>query len=171
MTLQEFLAVPPDQVECNVPKFNSGVMKNTTYTVQLEIPIKGYCYSSSKRYTEFQGFYDSLTLRYQNLNFPAFPSKFQVINKEESRKRFFETLCRTVIKLAIAHQEIKNDLMKLLFEFVHVGGGGVETYSEPTSKKEAPTCDSTYDNSSQFDKNSVTTLSTIGPRGDDKVSK
>lgn len=130
ITLQQFLKISPDDIDISVTKINSNIFMKTTYEVTLSISSESTnlyidC-AVQKRYTEFQGFYDSLTYRYQNLNFPQFPSKFQIIKKEESRKKFFDSLLRTVLKLASAHPEIKKELLKLLYEFVIEKNHGLE---------------------------------------------
>ena len=122
ITLQDFLKVPTDKVEISVSRFITNFLTKTVYECVLLIDDEDANLSLKctvqKRYTEFQGFYDSLTYRYQNLKFPPFPSKFQIVKQKESRKKFFDSLLKTVIKLAEAHPEIKKELLKLLFEFV-----------------------------------------------------
>jgi predicted DNA-binding protein YlxM (UPF0122 family) len=117
LTLSEFLHLDPKDIDLAVTKFNSNILL-TTYEIELKIPSKELNIIIQKRYTEFQGFYDSLTIRYQNLTFPEFPSKFQLINKNEKRKKFFDNLLKTVQQLACSHTQIKKDLMKLIYEFV-----------------------------------------------------
>lgn len=130
LSLVEFLKIPVEEIDLNVKKFNSNVFGKTTYEVSLNFEgeisnsldlLKDY--TVQKRYTEFQGFYDSLTYRYQNINFPSFPSKFQILNQKESRRKFFDSLLKTVLKLAVGHKEIRKELMKLLHEFFFRQGG------------------------------------------------
>jgi hypothetical protein len=128
ISLQEFLQIPTDRMNISVSKFITNFLTKTVYECLLIIDFEegniSIESSIQKRYTEFQGFYDSLTYRYQNLAFPTFPSKFQIINQKESRKKFFDSLLKTVVKLAEAHPEIKKELLKLLYEFIF--GTGVE---------------------------------------------
>lgn len=139
ISLQDFLRVPTDRMNISVSKFISNFLSKTLYecllvldfeegNILLECMIK-------KRYTEFQGFYDSLTYRYQNLKFPSFPSKFQIRKKEEFRKNFFDSLLKSVIKLAEAHPEIKKELLKLLYEFMFGAGVEVKTPSPEIIKQ------------------------------------
>jgi hypothetical protein len=134
-SLKEFLLLDPEEIDINVTKVCSNLFMTTTYEVVLEIFQQNITCTVHKRYTEFQGFYDSLTFRYQNLQFPEFPSKFQVLKKEETRKKFFESLVKTVVKLASTHQEIKKELMKLLYEFIF--GQSLGNVASVEIKKEA----------------------------------
>jgi len=124
LSFDEFLKIPAEHVHIAVPKFNSNIFGITTYEVLISFDekiskssdlIKDYVIQ--KRYTEFQGFYDSLKIRYQNINFPNFPSKFQLVNKNESRRKFFDSLLKTVLKLAIGHIEIRKEIMKVIYDF------------------------------------------------------
>jgi len=123
--LEDFMKIPVEQMDICVKAVNSNIFGKTTYQVCFTIDddilnsfdlLKEYVVN--KRYTEFQGFYDSLTFRYQNINFPTFPSKFQILNVKESRKKFFDSLLKTVLKLAVGHKEIRKELLKLLYEFI-----------------------------------------------------
>jgi hypothetical protein len=130
ISLQDFLKVSPEDMEISVAKFSTNIFVKVTYDVVLLIDsdienIHVDC-SVQKRYTEFQGFYDSLTYRYQNLKFPDFPSKFQLVNTKESRKKFFDSLLKTVLKLAAGHPEIKKELLKILYEFMWEKNGNIE---------------------------------------------
>jgi hypothetical protein len=130
ISLQEFLKIPTEDMEIEVGKFSNNIFVKTTYEVVLYISSEVAnlfveC-SVQKRYTEFQGLYDSLTYRYQNLTFPSFPSKFQLVNVKESRKKFFDSLLKTVLKLAAGHPEIKKELLKILYDFVMEKNGGIE---------------------------------------------
>jgi hypothetical protein len=133
LSLEEFMKIPVEQMDICVKKFNSNIFVKTTYEVSITFDgdilntldlLKEYLVH--KRYTEFQGFYDSLTYRYQNINFPTFPSKFQIVNVKESRRKFFDSLLKTVIKLAVGHKEIRKELLKLLYEFIFRQGSEVK---------------------------------------------
>jgi hypothetical protein len=124
LSFDEFSKIPAEHLHIAVPKFNSNIFGITTYEVLISFDekiskssdlIKDYIIQ--KRYTEFQGFYDSLKIRYQNINFPNFPSKFQLVHKNESRRKFFDSLLKTVLKLAIGHIEIKKEIMKVIYDF------------------------------------------------------
>lgn len=130
ISLQDFLKISPEDMEISVAKFSTNIFVKVTYEVVLLIDsdlsnIHLDC-SVQKRYTEFQGFYDSLTYRYQNLKFPDFPSKFQLVNTKESRKKFFDSLLKTVLKLAAGHPEIKKELLKILYEFMWEKNSSIE---------------------------------------------
>jgi hypothetical protein len=144
LSLSEFLQIDPKQLDIKVTRINSNILL-TTYDVELTVASKNIHFTSQKRYTEFQGFYDSLTIRYQNLSFPEFPSKFQLINKNEKRKLFFDSLLKTVQQLACSHSEIKKELLKLIYEFL-VGQSEVVKKSSFGSEM----------NNSSLDKSSLT---------------
>jgi hypothetical protein len=157
LSLSEFLQIDPKEIDVGVTKINSNILL-TTYEVELNVESKNIHFKSQKRYTEFQGFYDSLTIRYQNLNFPEFPSKFQLINKNEKRKLFFDNLLRTVQQLACSHNEIKKELLKLIYEFVLGGGQGSEGYVKKSSFNDNSSVNGRIDNS-ELDKSSCATVS------------
>jgi hypothetical protein len=148
LSLSEFLQIDPKDLEVGVTKFNSNILL-TTYEVSLDINAKDIHLVSQKRYTEFQGFYDSLTIRYQNLIFPEFPSKFQLINKKEKRKMFFDSLLKTVQQLACSHGEIKKDLLKLIYEFV------IGTSPPELVKRASCITEATMANNSNFETKSM----------------
>lgn len=135
LTLKEFIDLPITDIFIEILKYNSSLFVKTTYDISIEILSTKYNYVTSKRYTEFQGFYDSLSLRYKNLKFPTFPSKFQMLNKQEYRKQYFENLFSAVLSLANQHVEIRKDLMKLLFEFIYSGEKGIVKTKDNNDKR------------------------------------
>lgn len=157
LSLQEFLQIPSDEIDISVDKVHSSIVI-TTYEVILSIQSRDYTYAINKRYTEFQGFYDSLTIRYQNINIPAFPSKFDIFKKEEKRRKFFDSLLKTVVQLSQAHPEIKKELLKLLYEFIFSSHTGtvVETKSKiSTSNLSDTASNNSYDTQSVYSSKTV----------------
>lgn len=115
--VDQFTQLNPEDIEIGVNEFSGGVVK-TTYVIKCEIKSLGYAWTVHKRYTEFQGFYDFLTKRYQNIAFPSFPSKYQIFNKVEYRKKYFDSLLKIVLEIAKTHSEMKSEILKLLYDFV-----------------------------------------------------
>ena len=117
--LQNFVNIHIEDINIKIGKINSSIFHTTTYEVILIINTDyEYTYKVNKRYTEFQGLYDSLTLRYHNLTFPKFPSKTQVFHKEETRKNYFDSLLHDILMLSSMHKEIRKELLSIIYEFI-----------------------------------------------------
>lgn len=122
ISLQNFVNIPIENIKIKVGNINSSIFHTTTYEVVLIINSDyEYTYKVNKRYTEFQGLYDSLTLRYHNLTFPKFPSKTQVFHKEETRKKYFDSLLIGILILSSMHKEIRKELLSIIYEFIFKG--------------------------------------------------
>ena len=175
LNLKEFVSLPISDISIIILKYNSSIFVKTTYEISLEILSTNYNYITSKRYTEFQGFYDSLTLRYKNLKFPAFPSKFQMLNKQDFRKEYFEGLFQSVLQLAQQHSEIKKELLKLLYEFIFSGEKGTALIKDIKERKNSIDSYSTAPNLKvnldYFDSKSTNTSSSLIHKTEDKVIK
>lgn len=54
-----------------------------------------------KRYSEFEALYEVVRMNFKNidLNLDQFPSKFQVINREETRREYFELLLNRAVQV------------------------------------------------------------------------
>lgn len=116
---QDFLNLSIENINIKIGKINSSILHPTTYEIILVLEMDyEYTYKVSKRYTEFQGLYDSLTFRYHNINFEKFPSRTQIINKEETRKKFFENLLTNILILSAKYKEIKKELLSIIYEFI-----------------------------------------------------
>jgi len=119
VTLQNFVNIPIENMKIKIGNINSSIFHTTTYEVILIINTDyDYTYKVNKRYTEFQGLYDSLTYRYHNLTFPKFPSKNQVFHKEETRRKYFDTLLVDILILSSIHKEIRKELLSIIYEFI-----------------------------------------------------
>ena len=116
-SFNEFNSYEISDLKISVGKINESIL-TTTYEINLFISSKEQMYSVSKRYTEFHGLWDTVTEKYKNFNYPEFPSKIQIFNKNETRKKFFDVFLRTILNLGKKHPEIKRDIMKILFEFL-----------------------------------------------------
>jgi hypothetical protein len=152
-----------NKIDISVAKFSDNLFSKTTYEiimiVEQEAPLNSVEVLVQKRYTEFQGFYESLTYRYTNLKFPSFPSKYQLLNQKETRKKFFDSLLKTTLKLARAHSSIRKELLKLLYEFILDKENDtleIKNFQEKLKKENENFSNSGYfDNSSSMDKGSV----------------
>ncbi len=119
VTLEKFVKIPIENINIKIGNINSSIFHTTTYEVVLKIKMDyEYTYKVNKRYTEFQGLYDSLTYRYHNLTFPRFPSKTQVFHKEETRKKYFDNLLVDILMLSSVHKEIRKELLSIIYEFI-----------------------------------------------------
>lgn len=119
ISLQNFVNIPVENIKIKIGNINSSIFHTTTYEVILIINTDyEYTYKVNKRYTEFQGLYDSLTYRYHNLTFPKFPSKTQVFHKEETRKKYFDSLLVDILMLSSMHKEIRKELLSIIYEFI-----------------------------------------------------
>ena len=116
-SFNDFNTYEISDLNISVPKVNDSIL-TTTYEVSLYIISKELLYTVNKRYTEFAGLFDTITMRYKNFNFPEFPSKLQLFNKVETRKKYFDTFIRTVLHIGHNHKEIKKDIIKILYEFL-----------------------------------------------------
>lgn len=117
--LQEFINLPIENIKIKIGNINNSIFQATTYEIILILDMEyEYTYKVSKRYTEFQGLYDSLTYRYHNINFEKFPSKTQVFNKEDTRKKFFENLLSNILMLSAKYKEIRKELLSIIYEFI-----------------------------------------------------
>src|SRR5579872_3576986 len=97
-TLNEFYSLDISDLLISVPKINDSIL-TTTYEVNLYIITKELLYTVNKRYTEFAGLYDTIKMKYQNVNFPEFPSKMQLFKKLETRKKYFDIFLRTILQM------------------------------------------------------------------------
>ncbi len=71
-----------------------------------------------KRYNEFNAFYEAVTLRFGNLPFPHFPSKFQMTKKIQTRIKAFQDLLDAILDFCKSYEDVKNDLLLLFYRFV-----------------------------------------------------
>lgn len=117
--LQDFVNMPIENIKIKIGSINASLFQATTYEIILILDMEyEYTYKVFKRYTEFQGLYDSLTYRYHNINFEKFPSKTQVFNKEETRKKFFDNLFTNILMLSAKFKEIRKELLSIIYEFI-----------------------------------------------------
>jgi hypothetical protein len=73
-----------------------------------------------KRYSEFEALYDVINMNFKNidLNLPEFPSKFQVINREETRRNYFERLLNKIVEIYC--EKITNETNRRLLSTIYV---------------------------------------------------
>ena len=146
ITLQNFIKISVENINIKIGSIVSSIFHTTTYEVVLNIKNDvELTYSVNKRYTEFQGLYDSLTFRYHNLTFPKFPSKNQVFYKEETRKKFFDSLLMDILMLSSVHKEIHKELLAILYEFIF--GNGIKESNVKKKDDDSTPLDSRKNNS------------------------
>ena len=117
--LKDFINLPIENIKIKIGSINASIFQATTYEIILILDMEyEYTYKVFKRYTEFQGLYDSLTFRYHNINFEKFPSKTQVFHKEETRKKFFDNLLANILLLSAKYKEIRKELLSIIYEFI-----------------------------------------------------
>jgi hypothetical protein len=117
--IQDFINLPIENIKIKIGNINAPILQPTTYEIILILEMEyEYTYKVSKRYTEFQGLYDSLTIRYHNINFEKFPSRTQIFNKEETRKKFFNSLLSNILFLSAKYKEIRKELLSIIYEFI-----------------------------------------------------
>ena len=134
ISLQNFVNIPIENIKIKIGNINSSIFHTTTYEVILIIYTDfEYTYKVNKRYTEFQGLYDSLTYRYHNLTFPKFPSKTQVFHKEETRKKYFDNLLIDILMLSSMHKEIRKELLSIIYEFIFKSDGKRSEFDLPAN--------------------------------------
>ena len=75
----------------------SITMQTQKYIVEVSLArqIVVRCY---KRYNEFEALYQLITMKYKNYDMGEFPSKFQILSKEETRKQYFQNMLNQIIK-------------------------------------------------------------------------
>lgn len=54
-----------------------------------------------KRYSEFEALYEVIRMNFKNIDLGIgnFPSKFQVLNREETRRSYFEDMLNQIIHI------------------------------------------------------------------------
>lgn len=73
-----------------------------------------------KRYSDFEALYEVIRMNFKNIdiNLPEFPSKFQVINREESRRNYFEKLLNRILEIYC--EKITNETNRRLLSTIYV---------------------------------------------------
>lgn len=158
-SLENFLNMDVNDFKISVPIINDSLFK-TTYQVELKIISQGLSHKINKRYTEFEGLHDSVTFRYRNIKFQELPSKFQLFNKLETRRKFFEEFLNFMLGLAKKHKSIKKDIMKIIYDFI---------FSDVIGEKEKKTV-VTFSPKSSMHKSSVSVSSVYFEKENQKVN-
>lgn len=84
----------------------------------IEIKLPGFKGKTSKRYNDFLAFNEALCTKFKNLEFPDFPSKFQIVNRKETRKDKFTYLFHLIKHYAKEYKELKEKLLSILYTFL-----------------------------------------------------
>lgn len=59
-----------------------------------------------------------MRIRFENVDWPDMPSKFQIINKVERRREAFDKIIKKIIEVVRVHSTVKKSLLGLLFAFL-----------------------------------------------------
>lgn len=67
----------------------------------------------------------------------SFPSKFQIFNRSETRRAYFDEMMKRLLRAAKEHEEIRHQLLKMIVAFVHLKSkaGKEEIVVEKVSSK------------------------------------
>jgi len=84
----------------------------------IEVKIPGFTGRINKRYNDFLAFNEALLTKFKNLEFPDFPSKFQLVNKKETRKDKFSYLFHLIMHYAKTYPELKDRFLGMLYTFL-----------------------------------------------------
>jgi hypothetical protein len=84
----------------------------------IEIKIPGFVGKINKRYNDFLAFNEALLTKFKNLEFPDFPSKFQIVNKKETRKDKFTYLFHLIMHYAKTYPELKERFLVMIYTFL-----------------------------------------------------
>ena len=114
LTLEKFLIIPFESYQISVIKFETKKFI-TTYIIELliynpELNISNE-YLINRRYSEFRILYETIMKLVPSLKLPEFPSKIQLIDKEETRLKYFNLFLNTKFK-----KDLLIELYKFLFK-------------------------------------------------------
>lgn len=84
----------------------------------IEIKLPDYIGRINKRYNDFSAFNEALLTKFKNLEFPDFPSRFQLLNKKETRIEKFSELFKRILEYASKYPELKERLLNMLYTFL-----------------------------------------------------
>ncbi|KAL4499252.1 hypothetical protein ABPG72_006838 [Tetrahymena utriculariae] len=116
--IEQVLRIDASSIQIVVQEPERKLLSSVTYypiDIQLEEVEKITVY---KRYSEFEALYQVLEMKYHNFKFPELPSKLQVFNKNQTRKKSFQEVFDTILKYAVMYPEKRIDFMQSLFVFL-----------------------------------------------------
>ena len=76
-------------------KYRQSSIQKYIVEVSLAKEIVIRCY---KRFNEFEALHQLISMKYKNYYMGELPSKFQVFNKEQTRKKYFQSMLTQIIK-------------------------------------------------------------------------
>ncbi|KAL4454641.1 hypothetical protein ABPG74_021846 [Tetrahymena malaccensis] len=117
-TIEQVLRIDASSIQIVVQEPERKLLSSVTYypiDIQLGEIEKITVY---KRYSEFEALYQVLEMKYNNFKFPELPSKLQVFNKNQTRKKSFQEVFDTILKYAVMYPEKRIDFIQSLFVFL-----------------------------------------------------
>ncbi|EAR97919.2 PX domain protein (macronuclear) [Tetrahymena thermophila SB210] len=117
-TIEQALSIDASSIQIVVQEPERKILSSVTYypiDIQLGEVEKITVY---KRYSEFEALYQVLEMKYHNFKFPELPSKLQVFNKSQTRKKSFQEVFDTILKYAVMYPEKRLDFIQSLFVFL-----------------------------------------------------
>ena len=121
LTLEKFLKIPFESYQISVIKFETKKFV-TTYIIELlihnpQLNISNE-YLINRRYSEFRILYETIMKLVPSLKLPEFPNKIQLIDKEETRLKYFNLFLNTIYEVAKNNIKFKKDLLIELHKFL-----------------------------------------------------
>ncbi len=122
LTLEKFLILPFESYQISVIKFETKKLGATIYKIELLIYNTELNFSNeyliNRRYSEFRNLYETIMKLVPSLKLPEFPSRIQLIDKEEKRLKYFNLFLNTIYEVAKNNIKFKKDLLTELYKFL-----------------------------------------------------
>lgn len=135
---QEFLSLSHRAFQLAVVSFKTETFSGAKYKAVMyiyspELKLSNE-YSVYRRYQEYLALYKKYTAKYPKEKLPEFPSKIQLINKEESRLKYFDSFLKTLYERAKMNEECKSNIYKMLYDFYFPANTKIDYTIEPLSE-------------------------------------
>ena len=122
LTLDKFLILPFDSYNLSVIKFETKKLGSTIYIIELLIYNNDLSFSNeyliNRTYSQFRNLYETVMKLVPSLKLPEFPKKIQLIDKEETRLKYFNLFLNTIYEVAKSNIKFKKDLLTELYKFL-----------------------------------------------------
>lgn len=73
-----------------------------------------------KRFNDFVALSDVIKMKLENIEMKSFPSKFQIFNKSETRRAYFDEMMKRLLRAAKEHEEIRHQVLSIIISFVNL---------------------------------------------------